>query len=175
MRKEQRQTLIEIVLYVINKTGGIDYYHLFKILYFANQRSLVDWGQSMIVDKFYALPHGPVPTALYNAIKGERSVLSGIKNDVDVVDYYLLPKRDANMDYISDYNSKILDECVSKYGKMSFEELEKTSHTTCWKEARKKHKNHAMSESDIARDGGANEETIKYITEMIEFDENFSN
>ena len=77
----------------------MDYYHLFKILYFANQRSLVDWGQLMIADKFCALPHGPVPTILYSTIQGQKSVLSKMKDDVYVVDYYLLSKREPDMDY----------------------------------------------------------------------------
>ncbi len=81
----EKQKIIEVVLYILNKAGGMDYYHLFKILYFANQRSLVEWGQLMISDKFCALPHGPVPTELYNAIKGQRSVIPNMKNDINVV------------------------------------------------------------------------------------------
>lgn len=79
MTSFDKQRIIEVVLYILNKTGGIDYYHLFKILYFANQRSLVEWGQLMITDKFCALPHGPVPTELYNTIKGQQSVLPDMK------------------------------------------------------------------------------------------------
>lgn len=48
------------------------------------------------------------------------------------MDYYLLPKRDSDTDYLSDYDMEVLDECISKYGKMSFTELERTSHTDCW-------------------------------------------
>ena len=132
MTKFEQQRIIEIVLYILNKTGGMDYYHLFKILYFANQRSLVDWGQLMIADKFCALPHGPVPTILYSTIQGQKSVLSKMKDDVYVVDYYLLSKREPDMDYLSQYDKDTLDLCISKYGKMSFKELERTSHTTCW-------------------------------------------
>ena len=123
MTKFEQQRIIEIVLYILNKTGGMDYYHLFKILYFANQRSLVDWGQLMIADKFCALPHGPVPTILYSTIQGQKSVLSKMKDDVYVVDYYLLSKR----------------------------------------------------EPDMALDGGANDELVKYINDSIAFDETFGN
>lgn len=173
MRSSQRQILIEIVLYIINKMGGIDYYHLFKILYFANQRSLVEWGHPMITDKFCALPHGPVPTELYSAIKGERSSLSGVRDDVQVSDYYLLPKRGADMDYISLYNKEVLDECIAQYGKMNFFELERTSHTQCWEMARAKRGNHMIELADIARDGGASEEFIEYINDTAKFDEVF--
>lgn len=175
MTKFEQQKIIEVVLYILNKTGGIDYYHLFKILYFANQRSLVEWGQLMISDKFCALPHGPVPTELYNTIKGQKSVLPDMKNDIHVVDYYLLPKRDSDTDYLSEYDMEVLDECISRYGKMNFTELEVTSHTDCWEKARSKKGNHVIAPADIARDGGANDDLIKYINESIAFDEAFGN
>lgn len=171
----EKQKIIEVVLYILNKAGGMDYYHLFKILYFANQRSLVEWGQLMISDKFCALPHGPVPTELYNAIKGQRSVIPNMKNDINVVDYYLLPKRDSDTDYLSDYDGEVLDECISKYGKMSFTELERTSHTACWEKARSRKGNHVIYPGDIARDGGASEQLIEYINDSIEFNEAFGN
>lgn len=175
MTKFEQQKIIEVVLYILNKTRGIDYYRLFKILYFANQRSLVEWGQLMTTDKFCALPHGPVPTELYNAIKGQKSILPHIKSDIDVVDYYLLPKRHSNTDYLSEYDIKVLDECISKYGKMNFTELEKTSHTSCWEKARAQKGSHVIAPGDIARDGGAGEELIKYINDSIAFNEAFGN
>lgn len=168
----EQQKLIEVVLYILNKTGGMDYYHLFKILYFANQRSLVDWGVPMTADKFCALPHGPVPTELYDAIKGRRNVTIHLSDTINVVDYYLLPKRESDLDYLSEYDTKILDDCISKYGKMSFTELKNTSHTNCWKKA-KASKNHIIERSEIARDGGASEDVISYINEMSAIDEAF--
>lgn len=71
MTEFQRQTLIEIVLYVLNKTKGVDFYHFFKILYFANKAFLAKWGTRIIADDFCALEYGPVPTNLYNAVKND--------------------------------------------------------------------------------------------------------
>ena len=101
MRQDRIQALIEIVLYIINRTGGIDYQRLFIILYFGNQRTLLEWGYPMIDDKFCAFPHGPAPIELYKAIKGDKTVLSGLKDSVYISQYYLLPKRQANTDYLS--------------------------------------------------------------------------
>lgn len=171
MTKIEKQKMIEVILYILNKTGGLDYYHLFKILYFANQRSLVDWGHPMTGDQFCALPHGPVPTGLYNTIKGERMVIKDLPESVDINEYFLLPKRDANIDYLSDYDIETLDECIPKYANMSFSELEKTSHTACWEKAREKPGRHVIELVDIARDGGASESLIQYINETTAFDE----
>lgn len=175
MTTSEQRKIIEVVLYILNKTGGIDYYHLFKILYFANQRSLVEWGQLMTADKFCALPHGPVPTELYNTIKGKKSTLSDSEKDFSVSDYYLLPKRESDMDFLSNYDVEVLNDCIDKYAKMPFTELENSSHTNCWKKAREKSGRHFIDVADIARDGGADEDIIKYINDSIAFDEAFGN
>jgi uncharacterized phage-associated protein len=69
MSTYERQKLVEVVLYILNKTGGLDYYHLFKVMYFAEREHLASWGDRITADEFHALPHGPVPTLLYDAIK----------------------------------------------------------------------------------------------------------
>lgn len=90
-----------------------------------------------------------------------------------VIDYYLLPKRESNKDYLSQYDMEVLDECISKYGKMKFTDLERTSHTSCWEKARAQKGSHVINPGDIARDGGASEELIKYINDSIAFNEAF--
>ena len=59
MTKYEQIKLIQIALYVLQKTGGIDYYHLFKILYFAELKHLEKWGARITSDSFYALDYGP--------------------------------------------------------------------------------------------------------------------
>ena len=58
-----------VVLYVINKCDEIDYFHLFKILYFADRAHYAKYGRRIIQDTFCALPKGPVPSVLFDAIK----------------------------------------------------------------------------------------------------------
>lgn len=171
MRQDRIQALIEIVLYIINRTGGVDYQRLFMILYFGNQRNLLEWGFPMIDDKFCAFPHVPAPIELYNAIKGDKTVLSGLKDSVYISQYYLLPKRQANRDYLSVSDIEILEDCVARYGSISFAELEAVSYPDCWKVARENSESFLIETADIARDGGANEKLIEYINDMIGFDE----
>ena len=56
--------LAELVLYILGKTGGVDFYHTFKILYFAEMKHLAKWGSGIVPDEFCALKYGPVPTNL---------------------------------------------------------------------------------------------------------------
>ena len=58
-----------VVLYVIKKCHSIDYFHLFKIIYFADREHYATYGRRIICDTFCALPKGPVPSFLYDAIK----------------------------------------------------------------------------------------------------------
>ena len=51
----EQKSLIEIVLYILNKTGGIDFYHLFKIIYFAEMKHLAKWGIRLQKDDLCAL------------------------------------------------------------------------------------------------------------------------
>lgn len=43
----------------------------------------------------------------------------------------------------------------------------------CWEKARKKPGNHVIDVADMARDGGASEDIVQYIHEMVEWDEAF--
>ena len=67
------------VLYVVNKCGEIGYMHLFKILYFANREHYAKYGRSIINDTFCALPKGPVPSFLYDAVKPNVSKSGDLK------------------------------------------------------------------------------------------------
>ena len=101
--------LAELVLYILGKTGGVDFYHTFKILYFAEMKHLAKWGSGIVPDEFCALKYGPVPTNLYNAVKElnhPRMTLSEELSEViqlagEDAPNVLLPKRDANMRFIS--------------------------------------------------------------------------
>ena len=35
MNRFEQRKIVEVVLYILNKIGGTDIYHLFKIIYFA--------------------------------------------------------------------------------------------------------------------------------------------
>ena len=60
-------------LYVLNKCGKLDYFHLFKIIYFADKEHYAKYGRRIIHDTFCALENGPVPSLLYDAVKNIRA------------------------------------------------------------------------------------------------------
>ena len=113
----QRQ-LVEKVLYVLSKTGGLDCYHLFKVLYFADRGYLQDYSRRLIEDDFCDLRYSPAPSALYNAIKarGKETLLSQALCEVverdDQLEYILRPLREADMSYIEESESSTLDKYI---------------------------------------------------------------
>ena len=50
MDRYDKERLVEIVLYVLNKTGELDYYTLLKTIYFAELKHLAKWGQRITAD-----------------------------------------------------------------------------------------------------------------------------
>ncbi len=71
MERYNKERLVEIVLYVLNKTGELDYYTLLKTIYFAELKHLAKWGQRITADDVCAMPYGPVLSHLLDAIKGD--------------------------------------------------------------------------------------------------------
>ena len=166
----QRQ-LLEKVLYVLSRTKGLDYYRLFKVLYFAEREYLSSYFRKLVEDDFCALQYGPVPSALYDAIKGhgQGSILSQalwevVKNADDEAGNILLPLRDADMDYIADAEASTLDKAIDEFSALSFNELLQLSHDTAWKATAL---SGTMDSEAIAREGGIQEGDIDYLRELL--------
>lgn len=180
-----RQTLIEAVLYILNVTKGIDFYHVFKILYFAEQKHLVKWGIRITAEDFHAYDYGPVPLNLYGAVKANRSETFGTdwaKQQLpsmfkDTISFagedapnVLLAKRNADLDYLSESDIQCLDESIKENAHLTFNQLKEKSHDCAWHEAydNKTAKGDFMSPLSIARAAGANDDMIEYISEQME-------
>ena len=171
MTQFDKEKLIEVVLYIINATKGLDYYHIFKILYFAQQKHLCKWGSRIVADDFVAMEYGPVPTKLYSAVcKNEHYARELIPLFAEAIEFAgkdapntLLPKRGANMDYLSQADIESLKESIAENKGLSFGELFDKSHDSAWQAT-----NNCciMSVGDIAKAGGANDGFVEYINEQ---------
>lgn len=177
MTTYEQAKLIHVVLYVLQKTGSIDFYHLFKILYFAELKHLAKWGSRITSDDFYALDYGPVPTRLYDVIKGKVIQGTNLKKlfsdnitfagkDAPTV---LLPQNEANMNYISKSEIEALDASINENEKLSFDQLKDKSHDYAWEKAYHK-PDHKIIYSDMAKASGADKVTLAYIQEQIELE-----
>lgn len=170
-----KQKLTEVVLYILNKTNGLDYYHLFKIIYFANVKHLTKYGFPMVSDEFCALPDGPVPTMLYDCIKKNEHSDSelvamldeSISKGADDASYMLSAKRSADTEYLSRADIEALDESVSENKNLSYGDLKTKSHGNEWRRAYHQHGRKVMDIVGMARDAKATDDMIDYIKENI--------
>ena len=63
---EQFLKIKAVVSYILQQIPeGLDYIHLFKMMYLAQQEHLVIYGTPIFDDSFVARKHGPVPTFTY--------------------------------------------------------------------------------------------------------------
>lgn len=139
MNTYEKERLVQFVLYILNKVGGLDHYHIFKILYFAEAKHIAKWGVRMLNDDICALKYGPVPSKLYDAVKSRNELSDrlwqGIERADEDASNVLMPKEAVNMDYISEAEREALDAAIAENAQLSFSELLKKSHDAAWREA----------------------------------------
>ena len=122
MNSFEQNRMKAMVLYILNVTGGIDFYHIFKILYFAEREHLAKWGHRMIPDDFCALDYGPVPSQLYNAIKVLDNPDTKLASQLHVSMTFagadapnvIIAKESADMEYISLSEKESLDKSIKE-------------------------------------------------------------
>lgn len=177
MTNFDKQKLTEIVLYILNKTKGLDYYHIFKVIYFANIAHLAKYGFCMTTDEFCALPDGPVPSILYNCIKDdyrhdqelkgmiEESIAKGNEDTY----YVLTAKRKADMDYLSKADIEEIDKSIIENAYLPYHELRAKSHGEEWTRAYYDSKpgRKIMDVVGMAKDGKASDDMLEYIKENL--------
>ena len=78
--------------------------------------------------------------------------------------YFVIPKKEADLRYLSKTDMEELDKAISEYGTMPFGLLTTMSHDIAWEYAKN---NKAMSIENILRETEDDEEYIAYITENI--------
>lgn len=177
-----KQKLTEIVLYILNKTKGLDYYHVFKVIYFANIAHLAKYGFPMVSDDFCALPDGPVPSILYDCVKGELScdkelqhmLDESVSKGTDDAYYMLEAKRKSDETYLSKADIEELDRSISENASMPYGDLRSKSHGKEWERAYAQQGRKVMDIIGMAKDAMASEDMIAYIKDTIDIEKALS-
>lgn len=121
------QKAIEAIVYIAHKNS--DLFHIVKVLFFADKYHLEHYGRLITGDSYIAMKDGPVPSGAYDIIK---SVRGGCLIEIDerpelafeVKDWTsIMPKRETNIDFLSESDIEALDHAIDTYGKMSYKQL----------------------------------------------------
>ena len=162
-------------LYILQCLGGeSDFHKVFKILYFADQKHLATYGSPISGDLYVAMSHGPVPSKLYDVLKGIRESISTERAYSDLFEiregYIIFLKMPPNLEILSESNIECLNQSIEENRQLTFKDLTQKSHKSAWAAAA----NDEMNVMDIAHEGGASEEMLKYIELNIENQSMFS-
>lgn len=158
------QKTIEVLLYLSAKTT--DLYKILKLLYFADIYHLGKFGRFVSGDYYSALRHGPVPSQAYDLLKTVRGDspykvdIPDLDSTFSVTKYTVTPKRDPNLNYLSNSDIEALDYAFQNYGNCSFDELHELSSNNAYL---KTQENDEISVLDIAEDLPNSAELIEYL------------
>jgi uncharacterized phage-associated protein len=131
---DQRKALHAILFVVTRLPKPANVYNVLKCLYYADRQHLQEFGRPIYGDTFYALEHGPIPSAAYEIIKYANG---RAKWDLqfpeafellDVNDIHVSARGPVDTDLLSRSDMACLLDAARKYGKMPFGKLKKLSH-----------------------------------------------
>jgi uncharacterized phage-associated protein len=131
--------VLEALVYIAERKPGIDFFHVCKILFFAEKLHLNTYGRPILGDAYFALDQGPVPSLAYKMIKRDEIRLFGeilenislsIECEKSKTDNYLriVAKRSPNNDLFSDSDIECLDNAIMTYADMDYEQLYTIAH-----------------------------------------------
>lgn len=190
MKVRDQKRFVELLLYILNRTGRLDSYHVFKILYFAERLHVATWGLGFVPDNFLAKTNGPVPENLSIAIEELSKSEDELSKLIDALtvhmqekveempdgkDTFFEAKREADMNYISKADKDVLDSAISDYAHLPFLELRRLSHDEAWEEADKRvNGTDVLSPVTMAKAMKVDEAMLDYVREQCEIAEYFS-
>lgn len=130
MRFNEEKAL-EVLLYIVSRCS--DMYTALKVVYFADKDHLSKYGRSISTDRYVAMQHGPVPSAMYDLVKEARNNSHDhIEPPPDqafrVEGNHIRPLREPDTNMLSETEREVLDKVIKQYGSMTFVELKALSH-----------------------------------------------
>ena len=164
---------LNALLYVASRVQRKDIHKIFKIIYFADRQHLADWGRPITGDTYIAMEAGPVPSRMYDMLKI-------VRGDSYLPDYenlgryyridnwmYVTPLKDADINKLSKTEISALDDSISKYSLLSYDEIKEKSHDIAWRSTAR---DFAIKWDQIALEAGLDTEDMKCLNEFSQLE-----
>ena len=65
------QKTVDAIEFLAQQKPGMTQYYIGKLLFFADREHIMDYGRPITGDRYVAMEHGPVPSAVRNLLNGE--------------------------------------------------------------------------------------------------------
>ncbi len=172
-----------VVEYILQQMGvAVDYIHLFKVMYFAQEEHLALYGVPIMYDTFVARKHGPVPSLTYKVLRVAEGKTVDVTNDLHAFASELAlsvteghqvvsiaPDTEVDMDELSFSNVRILDKWINHCKDIKSFDLSELSHDKAWQNAirqtERTGEDTKISLYDMAASGGASKDMLKVVKE----------
>lgn len=180
---EEVNKIKAVVEYILQQMGkGVDYIHLFKVMYFAQEEHLAVYGVPMMYDTFVARKHGPVPSLTYKVLRvAEGKTVDvtdelhsfasnlSISDDNGHQEVTLAEGVQCDMDELSRSNVRILDKWIEQCKDIRSFDLSEMSHDKAWqktvRQTERTGEDTKISLYDMAAAGGASKDMLKVVKE----------
>lgn len=123
---------LEAIVWLAHRQPGIDFFHISKVLYFADKAHLLRYGRPVTGDVYIAMAHGPVPSGIYDLLRRDPFLPEELLKDLDAAVEIDRPHvrafRSANEEVLSGSDIEMLNQAWARYAELPFRELSRLSH-----------------------------------------------
>jgi uncharacterized phage-associated protein len=134
---------VEALTYIASVWPNITLFFASKVLFFAEKKHLNKYARPIVADTFIAMTNGPVPSTLYDFLKGKlaaagdpEAILAAISVQKDDGYPRISARRPANLDVLSQSDIECLDAAIQYCRGERFDTLSHRTHQErAWKEA----------------------------------------
>lgn len=132
----QWKKAVEAIDFIARLKPGITQYYIGKIVFFADREHVLDYGRPITGDRFVAMEHGPVPSAIRDLLKSD----SGYPDEIlERLNERVAIEHDGNKQHVfsrgaddfvhlSGSDREYLTQATAKYAGMSFGKLKELYH-----------------------------------------------
>lgn len=168
---------VEALLYLCRHLDKPSLHEVLKLRYFADKEYLSRYGHFVSGDDYCAMQYGPVGSATYDLLKAAagkinqytpEAFVDAVQDALRVEGARVVPLRPERREYLSEAEIECLDEALSTYANLPFDERTKISHDAAYDKAwadaqRKSAYTSEMDILEVARTLANAEEVIDYL------------
>ena len=117
---------------LLRRTGDhMNYMKLIKLMYIVDREALKRWGYTLTGDEYYALPHGPIVSRVYDMIADEPDLSSSVywKDFITTQDYEVRLKQAVTDEALATAEVNLIAEVFQAYGHLNQWQLKELTHT----------------------------------------------